>query len=115
MEIEPVYGMASCVHSFRPKPLGRLELSKHRPCHVNKRPVLSLYHTILLWCVGLGKKTRNPIPEPGIFKPEPIISGTRILFGNFGYQLMKPEIILGSSGTTCRYPNNPNPEIFSQL
>jgi hypothetical protein len=62
-----------------------------------------------------GQKTRNPIPEPEIPEPEPIISGTRILFGNFGYQLMKPEIILGSSGTTCRYPNNPNPEIFSKL
>jgi hypothetical protein len=55
MEIELVYGMASCVHSFRPKPLGRLELSKHRPCHVNKRPVLPLYHTVLLWCVGSGE------------------------------------------------------------
>jgi hypothetical protein len=55
MQIELVYGMASCVHSFRPKPLGRLELSKHRPCHVNKRPVLPLYHTVLLWCVGSGE------------------------------------------------------------
>ena len=55
MQIEPVYGMASCVHSFRPKPLGRLELSKHRPRHVDKRPVLPLYHTVLLWCVGSGE------------------------------------------------------------
>jgi hypothetical protein len=47
MQIEPVYGVARCVHSFRPKPLGRLELSK--------RPVLPLYHTILLWCVGSGE------------------------------------------------------------
>ena len=52
MQVEPVYGVASCVHSFRPKPLGRLELSKHCPLHVDKRPVLPLYYTILLWCVG---------------------------------------------------------------
>jgi hypothetical protein len=55
MQIEPVYGMASCVHSFRPKPLGRLELSKHRPRHVDKRPVLPLYYTVLLWCIGSGE------------------------------------------------------------
>jgi hypothetical protein len=55
MQIEPVYGVASCVHSFRPKPLGRLELSKHHSCHVDKRPVLPLYHTVLLWCVGSGE------------------------------------------------------------
>jgi hypothetical protein len=55
MQIEPVYGVASCVHSFRPKPLGHLELSKHRSCHVDKCPVLPLYHTILLWCVGSGE------------------------------------------------------------
>jgi hypothetical protein len=55
MQIEPVYGVAGCVHSFRPKPLGRLELSKHRSCHVNKRPVLPLYYTILLWCIGSGE------------------------------------------------------------
>jgi hypothetical protein len=55
MQIEPVYGVSSCVHSFRPKPLGRLELSKHRSRHVDKRPVLSLYHTVLLWCVGSGE------------------------------------------------------------
>jgi hypothetical protein len=35
MLIEPVYGMACYVHNFRPKPLRRLELSKHRPCHVD--------------------------------------------------------------------------------
>jgi hypothetical protein len=52
MQIEPVYGVASCVHSFRPKPLGRLEHSKHRSHHVDKCPVLPLYHTVLLWCVG---------------------------------------------------------------
>jgi hypothetical protein len=55
MRVHPVYGVASSVHGFRPKPLGRLELSKHRPCHVNERPVLPLYHTILLWCVGSGE------------------------------------------------------------
>jgi hypothetical protein len=55
MQIEPVYGVASCVHCFRPKPLGRLELSKHRSCHVDKCPVLPLYHTVLLWCVGSGE------------------------------------------------------------
>jgi hypothetical protein len=55
MQIEPVYGMASCVHSFRPKPLGHLEFSKHRPRHVDKCPVLPLYHTVLLWCVGSGE------------------------------------------------------------
>jgi hypothetical protein len=41
MQIEPVYGVAGCVHSFRPKPL--------------RRPVLPLYHTVLLWCVGSGE------------------------------------------------------------
>jgi hypothetical protein len=55
IQIEPVYGVASCVHSFRLKPLGRLELSKHRPRHVDKRPVLPLYHIVLLWCVGSGE------------------------------------------------------------
>jgi hypothetical protein len=55
MQVEPVYGVASCVHSFRPKPLGRLEFSKHRSRHVDKRPVLPLYHTVLLWCVGSGE------------------------------------------------------------
>jgi hypothetical protein len=55
MQIESVYGVASCVHSFRPKPLGRFELSKHRSRHVDKRPVLPLYHTVLLWCVGSGE------------------------------------------------------------
>jgi hypothetical protein len=55
MQIEPVYGVAGCVHSFRSKPLGRLEFSKHRPRHVDERPVLPLYHTILLWCVGSGE------------------------------------------------------------
>jgi hypothetical protein len=55
MKVDPVYGVASRVHGFRPKPLGRLELSKHRPRHVNERPVLPLYHTVLLWCVGSGE------------------------------------------------------------
>jgi hypothetical protein len=55
IQIEPVYGVASCVHSLRPKPLGRLELSKHRPRHVDKRPVLTLYYTVLLWCAGSGE------------------------------------------------------------
>ena len=61
MKVEPVYGVASCVHSFRPKLLRRLELSKHRPCHVYKRPVLPLYHTILLWCVGSGELVLDPL------------------------------------------------------
>jgi hypothetical protein len=55
MKVDPVYGVASCVHSFRPKLLGRLEFSKHRPRHVYKCPVLSLYHTVLLGCVGSGE------------------------------------------------------------
>jgi hypothetical protein len=55
MKIDPVYGVASRVHGFRPKPLGCLELCKHRPCHVDERPVLPLYHTVLLWCVGSGE------------------------------------------------------------
>jgi hypothetical protein len=55
MKVDPVYGVASRVHGFRPKPLGGLELSKHRPCHIDERPVLPLYHTILLWCVGSGQ------------------------------------------------------------
>jgi hypothetical protein len=55
MKVDPVYGVASRVHSFQPKPLGRLEFSKHRPRHVYNRPVHPLYHTILLWCVGSGE------------------------------------------------------------
>jgi hypothetical protein len=55
MKVDPVYGVASLVHSFRPKPLGRLEFSKHRPRHVYERPVLPFYHTILLRCVGSGE------------------------------------------------------------
>jgi hypothetical protein len=55
MQIEPVYGVAGCVHSLRPKLLGRLELSKHHSRHVDKRPVLPLYHTILMCCVGSGE------------------------------------------------------------
>jgi hypothetical protein len=35
IQVEPVYGVTGCVHSFRPKPLGRLGLSKHRSCHVD--------------------------------------------------------------------------------
>jgi hypothetical protein len=52
MKVDPVDGVASRVHGFRPKALGGLELSKHCPRHVYKRPILPLYHTILLWCVG---------------------------------------------------------------
>jgi hypothetical protein len=48
MKVDPVYGVASRVHGFRPKPLRRLELSKHRPCHVYESPVLPLYNTVLL-------------------------------------------------------------------
>jgi hypothetical protein len=55
MHIESVYGVAGYVHCFRPKPFGRLKLSKHRSRHVDKRPVLPLYHTVLLWCVGSGE------------------------------------------------------------
>jgi hypothetical protein len=55
MKVDPVYGVASRVHSLRPKSLGRLELSKHRPRHVYERTILPLYHTILLWCVGSGE------------------------------------------------------------
>jgi hypothetical protein len=40
MQIELGYCVAGCVHSFRPKPLGHLEFSKHRPRHVDERPVL---------------------------------------------------------------------------
>ena len=55
MKVDSVYGVASRVHSFRPKPLGHLEFSKHHPRHVYERLVLPLYHTILLWCVGSGE------------------------------------------------------------
>jgi hypothetical protein len=48
--------VASRVHGFRPKTLGGLELSKHSPRHINERPILLLYHTILLRCVGSGVK-----------------------------------------------------------
>jgi hypothetical protein len=52
MKVETVYGMASRIHGFRPKPFWRLILSKHCPCHVNERPILPLHYTILLWRVG---------------------------------------------------------------
>jgi hypothetical protein len=39
------------------------------------------------------QKTRNP-------KPEPKIPRIKILFGIFGWQLVKPVLILGNSGTT---------------
>ena len=55
MKVDPVDGVASRVHGFRPEVLGGLELSKHRPRHVYKCHVLPLYHTILLWCVGSGE------------------------------------------------------------
>jgi hypothetical protein len=55
MKVETVYGMASRIHGFRPKPLKRLVFSQHRPCHVDERPVLHLYYTILLWRVGSGE------------------------------------------------------------
>jgi hypothetical protein len=55
MKIESVYGMARCIYSFRPKLLRRYVLPKHCPRHVNEGPVLSLYYTILLWCVGSGE------------------------------------------------------------
>jgi hypothetical protein len=60
MKVYPVYGVASRVHGFRPKALGGLELSKHRPRHIDERPVLPLYHTILLWCVGSGELVLDP-------------------------------------------------------
>ena len=52
MQIEPVYGVAGCVHRFRPKPLRRLVLSKHCSRHVDECSVLPLYDINLLWCVG---------------------------------------------------------------
>ena len=55
MKVDPVYGVASRAHGFRPKPFRSLEFTKHRPRHVYKRPVLPLYHTVLLWCVGSGE------------------------------------------------------------
>ena len=55
MKVDPVDDVASRVHGFRPKALGGLELSKHRPRHVDKRPVIPLYYTVLLWCVGSGE------------------------------------------------------------
>ena len=60
MKVDPVDGVASRVHGFRPKSLGGLELSKHRPRHIYERPVLPLYHTILLWCVGSGELVLDP-------------------------------------------------------
>jgi hypothetical protein len=35
VQVELIYGMARCVHSFRPKTLRRLELSKHHSRHVD--------------------------------------------------------------------------------
>ena len=55
MKVEPIYGMSRCIYNFRPKLLRRLVFSKHCPRYVDERPVLSLYYTILLWCVGSGE------------------------------------------------------------
>jgi hypothetical protein len=55
MKVEAVYGMASRIHGFRPKPLLHLVFSQHRPCHIDERPVLPLHYTILLWSVGSGE------------------------------------------------------------
>jgi hypothetical protein len=55
MKIEPVYGVASCIYNFRPKPLRCLVFTKHCPPHVVERPILPLYYTILLRCVGSGE------------------------------------------------------------
>jgi hypothetical protein len=55
MKIESVYVMASCIYSFQPKPLMCLVFPKHCSCHVDECPVLSLYYTILLWCIGSGE------------------------------------------------------------
>jgi hypothetical protein len=60
MKVDPIDGVASRVHGFRPKALGGLELSKHRPRHIDERPVLPLYHTILLWCVGSVELVLDP-------------------------------------------------------
>jgi hypothetical protein len=48
MKIELVYGVASCIYSFRPNSLRRLVLSKHCPRHIDERSVLTFYCTILL-------------------------------------------------------------------
>ena len=61
MKIDPVDGVASRVHGFRPKALGGLEFSKHRPRHIDERHVLPLYHTILLRCVGSGELMLDPL------------------------------------------------------
>jgi hypothetical protein len=60
MKVDPVDGVADRVHDFQPKALGGLELSKHRPRHVYKRPILPFYHTILLRCVGSGELVLDP-------------------------------------------------------
>jgi hypothetical protein len=54
MKIEPVYGTLSCILQalFRPKLLRRFVFSKHCSRHVDEHPVLPLYYTILLWCIG---------------------------------------------------------------
>jgi hypothetical protein len=35
MKVDPVDGVASRVHGFRPETLGGLEFSKHRPRHID--------------------------------------------------------------------------------
>jgi hypothetical protein len=55
MKIETIYGMASHIHGFQPKPFRRLVFFQHRPCHVNEHHVLSLHYTILLLQVGRGE------------------------------------------------------------
>jgi hypothetical protein len=55
MKIVPVYGMASCIYSFRPKPPRPLVFFKHCPRHVDEWLVLPFYYNILLWRVGCGE------------------------------------------------------------
>jgi hypothetical protein len=52
MKIEPVYGMASYIYSFRLKSLRHLVFLKHCSHHVDECHVLPFYYTILLWRVG---------------------------------------------------------------
>jgi hypothetical protein len=82
MKIESIYGMTSCIYSFRSKPLKRLVFPKHCSRHVDERRVLPLYYTILLWCVGSGELmldafllnillvTPRPIPGPTVLTPD---------------------------------------------
>jgi hypothetical protein len=44
MKVQPVYGVATYVHSFCPKSVQHLVLFKHGPRHIDESSVLRFHH-----------------------------------------------------------------------